>query len=363
MNKIKELGQVFTLPDEVEFMLSLRKNQGRVLEPAAGEGAFFNNIPDCVGIELDPDICPTGCYNMDFFDYPTTEKFPTVITNPPYVKGKLIYPETRAKLTSSIIPLKSNLYLHYMEKGFHHLTEDGELIYINPMDFLNSFGSKKLVDFLLAHGTFTHIFDRSGENIFRNANPDSCCIWRYERGNFNRTCMTNQGPKMLLHYNGRVFVTNKEYTVSFSDVFYIKVGAVPGKGETYFDPSGEPFVYSKTRTTGRTRGMRYLPSEWVRSKPSQEDRDNPRIYVNCKTLQKDPFFTHQCPDWDGSVLAIFPKDPSVDLTEATTMLNCVDWNDLGFMWHGKYVFTSGGLTNCLLPPEFEKLIAEDVFDE
>lgn len=37
-------------------------------------------------------------------------------------------------------------------------------------------------------------------------------------------------------------------------------------------------------------------------------RENePRIYVNCKTRNKTPFFTTNCDKWDGSVLALFFK--------------------------------------------------------
>lgn len=362
INKIKDLGQVFTLDEQVTFMLSLRKNEGRILEPTAGDGSFYNKLNDCVGIELDASICPPGCLNIDFFDYPITEKFPTVLGNPPYVKGKRILPETRRKLTSSIIPAKNNLYLHVIEKAFHHLEPHGEIIFINPMDFLNSFGSEKLIDLLLASGTITDFYDVSGHRIFRNANPDSCCIWRYEKDNFSRQVRTSDGVKNLITHRGKVFITNNEYTIPFSDLFYVKVGGVAGQGDKFFDPNGRQFVYSKTRTTGATRGMNYQPRSWIRDLPNQSDRDNPRIYVNCKTLTKDPFFIHPCKDWDGSVLAIFPRDTSIDLNEAVAMFNSVDWSDIGFMWHGKFVFTSGGLTKCLLPPSFEKFYPQSLIE-
>jgi adenine-specific DNA-methyltransferase len=359
INKVKDLGQVFTQTNEVEFMLSLRKNAGRVLEPSVGEGAFWNAIPECVGIEYDSDVCPDGCLNMDFFDYPITEKFPTIIANPPYVRGKGIQTDTRSKLTSSLIPIKGNLYLHFIEKMFHHLEPHGEMILINPMDILNSHASAKLLDMLLANGTITHMYDRSGENIFKGANPDSCCIWRYEKDNTSRECETNTGRKRLIHHTGNVFITNNTYSVPFSDLFYIKVGAVPGQGEKYFDTKGSQFVYSKTRVTEETRGMNYVPGEWVRSKPSQDDAQAPRIYVNCKTLTSNPFFTHPCRDWDGAILAIFPRFQVQSLQSIVDAFNAVDWNDIGFMWHGKYVFASGRLTNSLLPPTFEQFYDPD----
>ena len=64
---IENLGQVFTPIDIVSEMLSLCKNNGRFLEPSCGNGAFFNQIPHCIGIEYDSAICPKEALNIDFF--------------------------------------------------------------------------------------------------------------------------------------------------------------------------------------------------------------------------------------------------------------------------------------------------------
>ncbi|MDP1634145.1 MAG: hypothetical protein Q8L69_05640, partial [Gallionellaceae bacterium] len=78
-------GQVFTPPSVVETMLALRRNCGRVLEPACGDGAFSSRLPGGIAIELDTLHCPAGALNMDFFAYPEKEQFDTIIGNPPYV--------------------------------------------------------------------------------------------------------------------------------------------------------------------------------------------------------------------------------------------------------------------------------------
>jgi len=47
----------------------LRKNDGPVLEPTAGNGAFFNKLEStAVGIEIDERICPASCLYLDFFE-------------------------------------------------------------------------------------------------------------------------------------------------------------------------------------------------------------------------------------------------------------------------------------------------------
>ncbi|MBR7042853.1 MAG: Eco57I restriction-modification methylase domain-containing protein, partial [Prevotella sp.] len=102
MYNVENLGQVFTPQSIVAQMLTLRHNDGRVLEPSCGDGAFFNEIPNCVGIEIDSKHCPHGAMNMDFFDYPISEKFDTIIGNPPYVRYQDITKETKLKLKSSL---------------------------------------------------------------------------------------------------------------------------------------------------------------------------------------------------------------------------------------------------------------------
>ena len=49
----KQLGQYFTPLFIVDKMISLIQNQGSILEPSCGDGAFFNKIPNCIGIEID----------------------------------------------------------------------------------------------------------------------------------------------------------------------------------------------------------------------------------------------------------------------------------------------------------------------
>lgn len=54
---ITYLGQVFTPSSIVRQMLALIKNQGRFLEPACGNGAFFKLLPQPkIGVELDSGV-------------------------------------------------------------------------------------------------------------------------------------------------------------------------------------------------------------------------------------------------------------------------------------------------------------------
>ncbi|MDO5760459.1 MAG: class I SAM-dependent methyltransferase, partial [Bacteroidota bacterium] len=185
MYNVEQLGQVFTPLIIVSQMLTLRKNSGKVLEPSCGDGAFFNNIPSCVGIELDKTHCPKGALNMDFFDYPISEKFDTIIGNPPYVRYQDINPQIKAKLKSNLFDERSNLYLFFIEKCLKHLEHNGELIFITPRDFLKATSSIKLNEYIFSSGTITDIIDLGDSRIFKGFTLN-CIIFRFEKDNFTR---------------------------------------------------------------------------------------------------------------------------------------------------------------------------------
>ena len=64
------------------------KNYDYILEPSAGNGSFFNEIPQDkrIGIDLQPDCI--GIEKMDFFDFvPKKDKIYLVVGNPPFGKS------------------------------------------------------------------------------------------------------------------------------------------------------------------------------------------------------------------------------------------------------------------------------------
>jgi len=174
MYNVEQYGQVFTPQFIVDEMLGLKKNSGRVLEPSCGDGAFFKNIPNCVGIELDNNFKGNGVLNIDFFDYSVKEKFDTIIGNPPYVRYKDILESTKKKINSNLFDERSNLYLFFIEKCINHLNDKGELIFITPRDFLKATSSIKLNKFIFDNGTVTDLIDLGDKKIFDGFSPN--CI-------------------------------------------------------------------------------------------------------------------------------------------------------------------------------------------
>ncbi|MBL7787800.1 MAG: hypothetical protein JNM36_17965, partial [Chitinophagales bacterium] len=55
-----------------------------------------------------------------------------------------------------------------------------------------------------------------------------------------------------------------------------------------------------------------------------------------------------------SVLALFPHNPQADITELCHLLNEVDWQELGFVCDGRYLFSQKSLENAPLPATFDQ---------
>lgn len=395
-------GQVFTPRPVVDAMLALRRRPGRVLEPSAGDGAFSSRIPGCVAVEADANHAPAGTIVMDFFAYPVSERFHTVIGNPPYVRYQDIAPDTALLLDSPLFDGRSNLYLFFIEKAVRHLEPGGELIFITPRDFLKTTSAVKLNRWLHAQGTITDAIELGDARIFAGAVPN-CLIWRFEKDNFSRqTRYAEIGygadlaaalaapqwqARNFLEVGGHLAFVGGDYSLHLGDLFSVKVGAVSGADDIYASEAygNRSFVCSETARTGDTRRMLWqaprgangphpalLPHkerlinrrirpydesnwwEWGRGYP---ETDAPRIYVNGKTRQPRPFFIHRCRHYDGAVLALFPRNPAADLQALCAALNSVNWAELGFVCDGRYLFTQRSLEHAPLPESFRAFLA------
>ncbi|WP_104748790.1 Eco57I restriction-modification methylase domain-containing protein [Helicobacter cetorum] len=372
---IKNLGQVFTPKNIVDFMLSLRQNQGNILEPSVGDGSFFNCLKNAIGIEIDSKICPKNALCMDFFDYSLDNQFDTIIGNPPYVKHKDILKSTKDKLDYTLFDERSNLYLFFIEKALKHLKPKGELIFITPRDFLKSTSSVKLNEFIYQEGTITHFFELGDKKIFQNAMPN-CVIFRFCKNDFSR--ITNNHLQFVCE-KGILYFLNLSYTKKLSEIFKVKVGAVSGCDKIFKNKEhgNVEFVTSITKKTNALEKMVFVNKpnaylsqykeslmkrkirkfnennwfEWGRKHHISKEK---RLYVNAKTRQKNPFFIHKCPNYDGSILALFPHNQSLDLQTLCDKLNAINWQELGFVCDGRFLFSQRSLENALLPKDFLK---------
>jgi adenine-specific DNA-methyltransferase len=403
LRDVAVLGQVFTPAPVVQAMLALRRNRGRVLEPACGDGAFLHHLPDAVGLEIDADHCPPGAQAIDFFAYPEREQFDTIIGNPPYVRFQDIPPATRRLLARGPhLPHfdgRSNLYLFFVEKCVRHLRPGGELIFITPRDFLKATSAVKLNRLLYEAGSITDAIELGDARVFADALPN-CLIWRFEKGRSERGMRYAEigtrddvaaalaapawQPRHFLECGGHLMFARGDYPLRLADVAFVKVGAVSGADELYTDllQGNRDFVCSSTVTTGRTRRMIWtepgeppppalLPhkARLLQRKVTRFDESNwwmwgrlhyrsaqPRVYVNGKTRVARPFFLHPCTDYDGAVLAVFPRRVDLDLAAFRDALNAVDWADLGFVCDGRFLFTQRSLEQAPLPAGFSAFL-------
>ena len=394
------LGQVFTPPPIVDCMRRLVRNQGRVLEPACGDGAFLQHFPGALGIEVDPRCAPAGAEVMNFFELADDEPFATIIGNPPYVRYQDISPGTRRLAGNTVLDRRANLYLFFIEKCLRLLEPGGELIFITPRDFLKATSAVPLNRQLFERGTITHLIDLGDLHLFDDATPN-CAIWRFVRGDFSRrTRFATLGAadnvdalgevaweeRCFLENSGQLLFVREDYPLRLAQIAFVKVGAVSGADEIYASSTegNRDFVCSSTVADGQTRRMIWcepdlpppaalLPhrerlitrrirpfndSNWWQWGRGYYLSERPRVYVNGKTRRANPFFTHDCPHYDGATLAIFPNDPTVDVRALAEALNSVDWADLGFVCDGRFLFTQRSLEQTPLPASFGVFLPE-----
>jgi len=396
---VETLGQVFTPTQITDFMIDLIKNGKKILEPSAGDGIFVKELnkkgySNITAIEIDNKFCKKNNFLCgDFFNFSINNKFDTIIGNPPYVKYNKIIKETKEKIVNNeeinflkIFDNRTNLYQYFIYKTILHLKDKGELIFITPREFLKATSSIKLNEFIYNSGTITDFIDLGDKKIFDKALPN-VIIFRFEKGNFNRKTkcynklnIFDYTEKNFIHYNGQLFFLTEKYDIKFNDIFYVKVGGVSGADKYYEHQDGIDFVCSYTAKTGKTKKMiyntchpyleqfkeillnrkikKFNENNWWEWGRKYYVSDEPRIYVNCKTRNKKPFFIHRCKAYDGSVLAIFPKKKVTEsvLEKMKQYLNETNWEELGFYTNGRFLFSQRSLENSLLPHKFKEFL-------
>ena len=397
-----KIGQYFTKDTALQAkVVSLCSNKGTCLEPSAGEGHLVkvleNTRSSIVSLELDNtlnSVCNNHITNVDFFDYPTINKFSTIFGNPPFLKIREVPEEIKNKAFKDSVLSNCNLFYYFIEKSFKHLEPNGELVFIIPREFVNSTRAIPLRELLYKNGTITHLIDYKEEKLFKDASPNIIII-RYEKGNFNhRTNYEVDGVVKVLNevlHNGSYLFSNKKGSQVLSDVFDIKVGLVTGLNKVFektfkfsIDTICSDYRVSNTKRSFifcdkyslnyiqeqdsglynyllehkdaliNRRIKKFNEENWyhygaVRNLELMETEGR-CIYVNAKTRIEKPFFVTNRSYYDGSVLALYPKDTKEDLEYWCEILNnnVEQFKEQGLYVNNKFIFTVKTLSDFIL---------------
>ena len=228
---IHSKGQYFTKHESlqkcvIEFILN---NPKKILEPSIGRGDLVKCVSDKLKVEFDmceidekiqllDGIDRSNVVYGDFMKNKIEVKYDTIIGNPPYVKTK-----------------KGNLYLDFIEKCYHLLNDNGELIFIVPTDFFKLTSAHKLLSSMIGVGNFTHIYHPNNEGLFENASID-VMVFRYCKDNSPEKKTSYNGEmKYLIESAGLITFSDKKINIDekLSDYFDICVGMVCGREKIY----------------------------------------------------------------------------------------------------------------------------------
>jgi adenine-specific DNA-methyltransferase len=378
-----KLGQYFTtniqLKEKVfQFILNSPSN---ILEPSIGQGDLVTYIIDKTPnitfdmYEIDNDIKllegiqKDSVVYGDFMKQPIIKTYTTIIGNPPYVRTK-----------------KGNLYIDFTEKCYKLLDDNGELIFIVPSDFLKLTSASKLLNTMMTHGTFTHIYHLHNEKLFENASID-VIVFRY--------CKNNLIEKKVLYNDVELFITNSNglitfseeisnNTVMFQDYFDIYVGLVSGKEDVYKnqehgnievlngDNKTDKYIYIEKYPCENERINEYLFDhkkilverkirkfnetnwfEWGAPRnitAINANRGKECIYIYNLTRKHNVSFVGKVNYFGGGLIMLRPKK-KCDLTNIVSYLNSNTFKD-NFIFSGRFKIGHRQISNSYIPSHY-----------
>jgi len=347
----KQMGQYFTISETLQaFVFEKVKHKGaRLLEPSFGAGHLTKRFKDAdtnypmTCYELDSTIQPVIDVNEyqtliygDFTKQTITQRFKTIVGNPPYVKRKT-----------------GNLYIEFVQRCYDVLDIDGELIFIVPSDFIKVTSASKLIDTMTKHGAFTDFLFPHDETLFTDASID-VVVFRYEKGSTTKRSMVNGKDMFCNIHNGIITFSESELVGEpLANVFNVYVGLVSGRDEIYNVPFGnmdilndkgraDKYIFTETFPTENTainnhllahkaqlleRGIkRFSDANWFEWGAPRNIKNirafwgNPCIYVRNVTRSKEIAFIDTVQYFGGGLLCIIPKNTNTMTVET---LKCI----------------------------------------
>jgi len=322
--------------------------------------------------ELEEKVEPVIAFNEhqtvvygDFMRQSITDKFMTIIGNPPYVKQKT-----------------GNLYIQFIEQCYSYLDDQGEMIFIVPSDFIKLTRAASIIETMTQHGGFTDFWFPHDEKLFEGASID-VVVFRYQKGVMNRTTRVN-GKDMFCHvHKGIITFRDTETTgLPFDSLFHVYVGLVSGKDEVYRVPFGnmdilndkermDKYIFADKFPTGDGPIDSHLLAhktellkrkiktfsetnwfEWGAPRNISSIRTHwgqPCIYLKNMTRNKEVAFVGQVQYFGGSLLCLVPKDGViVDLQEIVQHIHSPDFQK-DYLYAGRFKIGHKQISSALLP--------------
>lgn len=263
MNRLIDLGQVFTSEKIAEFMISLFtiQKEGAFLDPCFGDGAFikaakkfnFNNIE---GYEIDSklfdesklDLSSANLYNEDFLLSKRQKKYDAIIMNPPYIRQEKIddlkeYGITKVNLRRnklfSCLPGNANIYMYFIIKAISLLKKNGELIVIFPSSWIKAKNGERFKEHITSKCTVEKEIHVTGE-IFEKDALVEVVVLKLVKGKHEFSC-TDEYLEMK---NGNLIKRNSGnesidfgFDTEFIELANIRRGLTTGYNEMFINPS------------------------------------------------------------------------------------------------------------------------------
>jgi adenine-specific DNA-methyltransferase len=381
MNRKKDLGQYFTVADELQTFVfeKVKHISSCLLEPSFGAGHLLKKFKEydenypMVCYELDATIEPILSFNeyqtpiyADFTKQTLATKFKTIIGNPPFVKQK-----------------KGNLYIQFIELCYNYLDDDGELIFIVPSDFIKQTRASSLIDTMTKHGSFTDFLFPHNEKLFEGAAID-VVAFRYEKGLITNTTVVN-GKETLCHVNKGILTFRDTDVVgtSIESHFHVYVGLVSGRDEIYRVPFGNmdvlqdkdkvvKYIFLDSFPSNNTQIDTHLQThktelmhrkirpfteknwfEWgaPRNRSSiQTHWGKPCIYLRTMTRHKEVAFLGNVQYFGGTLLCLVPKNDmyEMELQKIIQYIN-MDSFQKDYRYAGRFKIGHKQISTAILP--------------
>jgi adenine-specific DNA-methyltransferase len=322
--------------------------------------------------ELDTNIKPVVTFNSfqtsiygDFTTQTISEKYKTIIGNPPYVKQKT-----------------GNLYIKFIELCYNYLDDDGgELIFIVPSDFIKLTSASSIINKMTENGSFTDFLFPHDEKLFDGASID-VVVFRYEKGITTKTAIVNGAPQFCNVNRGIITFSDAEVVGKQIDAdFNVYVGLVSGKDEVYRAPIGnidilndkdrvEKYIFTESFPTNDALIDSHLQThkpELIARKIKKFSEKNwyewgaPRnittirknwgkacIYVRNMTRNKEVAFIGTVQYFGGSLLCLIPKTDDVDIQKIVRYMNSETFQK-DYMYAGRFKIGHKQISTAITP--------------